>query len=188
MSILRSAVLLATLAAPIAVGAVEASPVRSVPDIEVDRGSLTMVGAVLYRHGTPFSGYAVARQAGRIVSRTPLLEGREHGRAVAWYPNGAKRFEKHYVHGNREGTHRGWWDNGRPQFVYRYVGDLFEGEQVAFYRNGVRSELRHYTNGREEGQQRFWNDAGRVVANYAMVNGKRYGIVGRRDCVPVRGE
>jgi antitoxin component YwqK of YwqJK toxin-antitoxin module len=151
----------------------------------MDRASLAMVGAAFYHDGKPFTGYAVVRNGDRLLSRAPLLKGREHGLAEAWYPNGVKRFEKNYVRGRREGIHRGWWDNGQLQFIHHYADDLFEGEQVAFYRNGVRSELRHYKKGHEEGRQRFWNAEGLVIANYTMASGRRYGIVGRHDCEPV---
>ena len=71
------------------------------------------------------------------------------------------------------------------QFVYRYLHDVFDGEQVAYYKNGVRSELRHYRAGQEEGTQQIWDGQARLTTNYTVKEGRRYGLVGRFDCVTV---
>jgi antitoxin component YwqK of YwqJK toxin-antitoxin module len=144
-------------------------------------------GFVTYR-GRSFSGYVVEHEGGRLLSRSPHAQGKEHGLVEAWYPDGSLRYQKLYRAGHREGTHRGFWPGGKPQFIYHYERDLFEGEQIAFYKNGVRSELRHYRNGREEGQQQFYDGEGRIIANYTFKHGRRYGIVGRFDCVSMVDE
>ena len=71
------------------------------------------------------------------------------------------------------------------QFVRRYDHDLLEGEQAAFFEDGAPAELRHYRDGREEGQQRVYDRKGTVIGNYTFVTGRRYGIVGRFDCISV---
>jgi len=146
---------------------------------------LKNVNGVLMYRGVAFSGHVVERSGERLLSRTPYLNGKEHGLVEAWHPSGSLRHQKLYRSGHREGTHRGFWENGQVQFVYHYERDLFEGEQVAYYKNGVQSELRHYRDGHEEGQQRFYDGEGRLMANYTFKDGKRYGIVGRFDCISV---
>jgi antitoxin component YwqK of YwqJK toxin-antitoxin module len=160
----------------------------AIPDQQIDASRLRMVGAVLLLDGTPFSGYAIEHEGSTLRRRTPLLDGREHGLAEAWYPNGVRRYARTYVNGLREGVHYGFWSDGGLQFAYRYENGLNEGEQVAYYRNGVRSESLHFHEGREEGSQRTWNGEGRLTSNYSIVNGRRYGLVGRMDCVSVRSE
>lgn len=159
-----------------------------VPGVEVPRSALVMHGAVLERNGVPFDGYVVQREHGVVLRRTPYLDGREEGVDEAWYPNGQKRFERSYVGGHREGVHRGFWEDGRVQFVRRYRNDVFDGEQLGFHRDGSRAELLHYEAGREIGQQTIWRADGRVESNYSMLNGRRYGLVGRRDCVSIHAE
>lgn len=156
-----------------------------VPDdaLALDTPGLALVNGVLRFHGRPFSGHVVERDGDRLRSRTPYVDGKQHGVVEAWYPDGSPRYRRIYHLGHREGTHHGFWPDGSPQFVYHYAHDLFEGEQVAFYKSGVQAELRHYSGGREDGQQRFYDGTGRLIGNYTFRNGKRYGIVGRFDCV-----
>ena len=164
-------------------GCEPSSPERTVPASDP---ALRDRNGVLELRGAPFSGWVTEGGAeAPLVGRTPYLHGLRHGRATARYQNGALAYEKLFRHGLREGVHRGFWPDGKPQFVYRYEKDLFAGEQVAYYRNGARAELRHYRDGREEGQQTQWDGEGRVQANYVFRDGKRYGIVGRFDCVTV---
>jgi antitoxin component YwqK of YwqJK toxin-antitoxin module len=168
-------------------------PGPPIPAVTVERGdpALQRRNGVLYlgvrdgQGGAPFSGYLIERAGPRVVARTPFFQGREEGWAYGYYPNGRKRFARFYKEGRKERTHRGWWENGNLQFVYRYQRDAFEGEQVSFYKNGQRAELRHYRAGYEEGQQRAWSGEGQLMANYTFKNGRRYGIVGRFDCVTV---
>ena len=72
--------------------------------------------------------------------------------------------------------------------MHHYKDDLLEGEQVSFHENGREAELRHYRGGREEGLQRLRDPEGRVLANYTFRRGRRYGIVGRFDCISMVGE
>ncbi len=161
--------------------------VETAPERVVSLGDpgLRTRGDLLLQNGKPFSGILVEREPGQLQTRTPYLAGRRHGTAHAYYPDGTLAYEKRYVRGDREGEHRGFWPDGRPQFVYRYERDLFEGEQIAYHESGARSELRHYREGHEEGRQTTWDPAGKIASNYTFKEGKRYGIVGRFDCISV---
>jgi len=176
--------LLATLALALPLTAADARP--PLPELDLRDPSLHYRGDVLLRGEEPFAGFVVERGlAGEVVSRTPYEAGRRHGLARGFHPGGAPAFERTFAGGEREGTHRGTWPNGRPQFVYHYAKDVFDGEQVGYHENGVRAELRHFVAGHEEGQQTTWDSEGRVGVNYTFKGGKRYGIVGRLDCVTV---
>jgi antitoxin component YwqK of YwqJK toxin-antitoxin module len=152
-----------------------------------DAPGLAREAGVLTYRGEPFSGWVIEREGEHLVARSPYLRGKEHGIAAGFYPDGSPRYLRVYEHGRREGTHRGYWQNGLVQYVYRYEGDLLEGEQVAFFKTGAPAELRHYHQGREDGLQRSYDGDGRIVANYTWKNGRRYGIVGRFDCVSMGG-
>jgi len=140
---------------------------------------------VLLHGNTPFSGTLIERADLQLFRKTPYQHGKRHGQALAWYPSGRLAYQKRFRKGDREGTHTGFWPSGQLQFVYRYEHDLFEGEQVSYYKTGQRAELRHYRRGYEEGQQSAWDGEGRLISNYTVKEGKRYGIVGRFDCVSV---
>lgn len=43
-----------------------------------------------------------------------------NGRYREWYENGQKRFEGHYVDGERQGPWTEWYENGQKRFEGRY--------------------------------------------------------------------
>lgn len=61
-------------------------------------------------------------------------------------------------------------------------------ERRTFYPNGRRYEVRHFFNGKEEGLQQAWTEDGTLYINYEMRNGRRYGFVNARPCVPVEAQ
>lgn len=162
----------------------------SIPDETIARDAVGIerVRGVLRYRGEAFSGYVVEVADGAVLSRTPYLQGREHGLAVGFHPGGSRRYERLYRLGQREGIHRAFRRDGRVQSVHRYRHDLLEGEQAAFHESGAPAELTHYREGREEGLQRFYDESGRITANYTFRNGRRYGIVGRIDCISTVGK
>ena len=147
---------------------------------------LQNVNGILYLAGAEYSGHLAERELDGSTSRTPYVDGKRHGLAQGWYSGGKLAWQRAFRWGNREGIAKGWWPNGQPQFRRHYRADLFEGEQWAWYESGAQFEVRRYVAGREEGRQTAWAEDGRVVANYVFKDGKRYGIVGRFDCVTVR--
>lgn len=157
------------------------------PEQTIEQGDPTLHdrNGVLLHGDTLFSGTLIERADLQLFRKTPYQHGKRHGQALAWYPSGRLAYQKRFRKGDREGTHTGFWPSGQPQFVYRYEHDLFEGEQVSYYKTGQRAELRHYRHGYEEGQQSAWDGEGRLISNYTVKEGKRYGIVGRFDCVSV---
>lgn len=147
----------------------------SVPDVTVskDAPGLEQSGGVLRRDGAPFSGYVVEKAGSVVVSRTPYLQGKEHGLAEGFHADGSLRYERHYRFGHREGMHRSFWQNGRVQSVELWSHDLLEGEQRAYHENGAPAELRHYHDGQEDGLQRLYDKDGRVVASYTFQQGRQ---------------
>jgi antitoxin component YwqK of YwqJK toxin-antitoxin module len=139
-------------------------------------------GVSWYR-GAPLTGTVVEREGPRTISHTPYVAGREHGVVEAWYPRGALRTQRLYRFGLREGTHRGFYENGQLQFVSSYRNDLLEGDATVYFEDGRIAELRHYLAGREDGRQRVYDRVGKLIANYVFKDGRRYGIVGRFDCI-----
>ena len=40
----------------------------------------------------------------------------------------------------------------------------------------------HYKNGKEVGSQRLWKADGSIKANYEVVGGERFGLIGLKKC------
>jgi hypothetical protein len=160
-----------------------------VPSVVLDASDpgLRDANGVLLWRGSPWSGQVQEHAGPRVTRTTGYLDGLRHGDMRVWHANGTLAQQRFFRHGKREGVHRGWWPNGRLQFVRQYHHDEYDGEQQAFYETGAAFETRHYRDGHEDGQQTQWTASGRVLANYVFKGGKRYGIVGRFDCVTVHG-
>lgn len=154
------------------------------PALDQGDPALRTVNGVLLYAGAPLTGSVIER-SDVLFRKTPFRKGLRHGEAQAWHPSGRLAYRRLFRYGQREGIHKGYWPSGQLQFEYRYVNDLFEGEQVGYYKTGQRAELRHYRKGQEEGVQKTWDAEGRLTSNYTVKEGRRYGLVGRFDCVSV---
>jgi hypothetical protein len=62
--------------------------------------------------------------------------------------------------------------------------DVRNGEFRTWHSNGQLAEVRRYVNGREEGLQQSWTADGVLYLNYEVRDGRRYGLVNSRPCLP----
>jgi len=44
----------------------------------------------------------------------------------------------------------------------------------------------NFKNGYEEGSQKVWYDNGKIKSNYTIKNGRRYGLLGTKNCINVK--
>ena len=109
-----------------------------------------------------------------------------HELRVQYYPSGALRWQRAFVHGVKDGIHQGWWENGQKQFEYQFRNGNYEGDAKEWYRDGALAALRHYENGVEAGLQREWRENGTLYVNYEVRDGKQYGIINSRLCYSVK--
>ena len=110
------------------------------------------------------------------------MNGRLHGWEYKWYPGGKLAEQRFYVNGKKEGIHEGWRADGSKRFEYHFSGDEHEGVLKEWFDNGTLARLFHYSKGHEDGRQQMWWEDGRVRANYIVVNGERFGLVGQKLC------
>lgn len=61
-------------------------------------------------------------------------------------------------------------------------------ERRTFYPDGRPYEVRHFFNGKEEGLQQAWTEDGTLYINYEMRQGRRYGFINARPCLPVEAQ
>ena len=157
------------------------------PDITVDAGDTCLHNAngTWIKMKVPYNGYIIEKQKGIIISKIPVINGKENGTAIGWYISGKRKYERSFINGQREGIHKGWYPNNSVSFIYMFHNDKFEGEQKTYYESGHPWQTLHYSNGYEEGKQKSWSDSGRVVNNFTVKNGKLYGVIGRYDCMSV---
>ncbi|RYF70822.1 MAG: hypothetical protein EOO39_15005 [Cytophagaceae bacterium] len=139
----------------------------------------------LYK-GQPFSGYMVEKERnGQTVYKLPVLDGRENGLAMGWYNTGEKLLERLFVDGKKEGPFRQWWPNGKLRYLFQFRNDKYEGIQRVYFPTGKKREASTYLAGEQAGPQRVWDETGKLVSNYTIRNGRTYGIVSIKSCLPV---
>ena len=100
----------------------------------------------------------------------------------SFFPSGKIREIRHVRNGVREGLQTAFWENGKKRFEYTAVNDAYEGELKEWAENGQLFHLAHYKNGQEDGVQKMWHANGKIRSNFVIINGRRYGLLGTKNC------
>lgn len=60
--------------------------------------------------------------------------------------------------------------------------DEYTGDFKEWIASGLLIKHFHYKNGQEDGSQQLFYENGKIKANYVIINGKRYGLLGTKNC------
>lgn len=104
------------------------------------------------------------------------------GRIKKWYSANQVMEERHYSEGRKNGRQVSFWENGNKKFEFVAKNDAYEGEMKEWTIDGKLIHLANFVNGQEEGTQKLWYDNGKIRANYVIIKGKRYGLLGTKNC------
>lgn len=149
--------------------------------------NLVLVNGVLEFKKEPLTGRLISNYAnGNLKSEIFYEEGKKNGSEKYWLENGDLAQERFYINGLKTGIHSAWWDLETPKFVYHFNNQgEFDGEVKEWYRSGQLYMRFNYKKGKESGSQRLWKIDGSVKANYEVVNGERFGLIGLKKCYQV---
>ncbi len=154
--------------------------------ISVTDSNFSIRQDTLFYEDKRFCGNLYGLSPGRdTVLLESYLNGLKEGICKRWYENKQLQEERFYIAGVKEGLHVGWWENGKPQYQFGISKDAYEGTFKAWNHEGLLIKDFHYRNGQEEGRQVLWYDDGKIKANYIIKNGRRYGLLGTKNCVNV---
>lgn len=109
-------------------------------------------------------------------------EGQLHGTQKKWYAKNKLLEIREYQFGRKNGKQLSFWENGNKRFEFVAVNDACEGELNEWDENGNLIHLAHFRNGQEEGEQKMWYENGKIRANYIIKDGRRYGLLGTKNC------
>lgn len=138
--------------------------------------------------GAPFTGIVRDHApSGSVAAELPLLDGRPHGLVRHWFEDGRLERAGVFWRGAKVGRHRAWWRDGTLRFEAAYRDDAYHGSYRTWYEGGQPYELRHFDHGREAGLQRSWTEDGQLYLNYEVRDGRRYGYINAKPCLPVTG-
>jgi antitoxin component YwqK of YwqJK toxin-antitoxin module len=109
-------------------------------------------------------------------------DGLLSGLTRKWFTNGTVMELRNYKNGKKNGRQTVFWENGNKKFEFTALDDAPEGEMKEWNMEGDLIHLANYLNGQEEGTQQLWYDNGKIRANYVIRNGRRYGLLGTKNC------
>jgi antitoxin component YwqK of YwqJK toxin-antitoxin module len=138
----------------------------------------------LYYKNAKYSGYIFDQfENGDSAFLGTYLNGIEEGVLKKWYPNNQLAEYRLYHAGKKVGKHIGFWENGQPKFEFNFIEGELHGVANEWYRNGKAYKSFHYKMGYENGSQKMWWENGVIRANYAVKQGRRYGLIGLKLCM-----
>lgn len=138
---------------------------------------------VVFLNNKKFAGFLYELNLNKdTVLIEGYIDGLLSGVCKKWYSNKQLMEERHYVSGQKNGKQIAFWQNGNKRFEFFAKNDAYEGELKEYSENGHLFHLANYVNGQEEGSQKMWYENGKIRANYFIRNGKRYGLLGTKNC------
>lgn len=144
---------------------------------------ITILNDVVYFNKQRYSGILYELNPNKdTVSSEGFINGQLTGICKKWYPNKQLMELRNYTNGRKNGKQVAYWQNGNKRFEFTAKNDASEGELREWTFDNKLSHLAHFKNGQEEGSQQLWYDNGKIRANYVIRNGKRYGLLGTKNC------
>ena len=117
---------------------------------------------VYYYFDDPYTGTLIELDSNNICTAEIALEnGIKNGESVYFFPDGKIKRTAEYKNG------------------------VYHGEVVQYFQNGKILSKFNYTDGNEEGFQQMWKSDGRLKVNYQVINGRKYGLTGVKNCLNV---
>ena len=145
---------------------------------------IQIINGVLHYKNSPYNGLLVTYYTDKTLkSKVPYAKGRKQGVERHWFENGMLALERSYTEGVKLGTHRAWWIKGNLKFEYHFNEEgAYHGQVREWYLSGQIFREFNYHNGKEIGSQRLWKSNGNVKANYTVLKGDRFGLIGLKKC------
>lgn len=135
----------------------------------------------------PYNGYRYALYQDRqdTIMVSSYADGLEHGTWRKYHENGMRMEIRRFVYGKKEGEMHTWWENGQLQSTLQFRNDEYEGTCREWNREGKPIREMNYHMGHENGDQKQWYDDGSIRSNYTIKNGRRFGLLGTKNCINV---
>lgn len=148
--------------------------------------ALSYQNGYLIFNGNPYTGEVLQNHLnGKIRSQKYFLEGKENGVWREYFADGKLRLQREYKAGKKIGILKEWWGESILKREYSFAEDEYEGLCREWNEEGRLVKEMHYEKGYEVGLQRVWFDSGEIKSNYLMKNGRRFGLLGTKNCTNV---
>jgi len=158
----------------------------AVPLVFVSKQSprLAIKNDTVFLGANKFNGYlySLYPDSNDTLSVESYATGILHGISKKWFSNKQLAEERNYQYGQKSGRQNGFWENGNKRFEFTAEKDFNQGVSREWMVNGMLFHLGNYENGQEEGKQQLWYENGKIRANYVIIKGRRYGLLGTKNC------
>jgi len=161
---------------------------QTIPSIynNSQNGDFNEKNGVMYCNDVLFSGFVVTLFSnGDTNSVIGYLNGLKENTSRIWWDNKQWREVRVYHLNKKIGEHTGWFENGTMRFKYQFGSDVYDGTVEEWFADGKRATLFNYESGYEMGLQQAWYADGKYKFNYEVVNGRKYGLTGVKNCESV---
>ena len=148
---------------------------------------LKAVNGTLYLNDTLFSGtvYAIFPGTYDTAAIMNFSNGAEDGIWKKYFAGNTLEETRQFKQGKKIGEYTAWWPNGKKRLQYRFAAGEYEGTCYEWNENGQLVKEANYKAGHEDGLQKIFYDNGKIHSNFIVVNGRRYGLLGTKNCVNV---
>lgn len=142
---------------------------------------------VLFYNDLPYNGIIKTFDEVNQTNNTAhYLNGKKDGEERKFFQNESLAEIRFYKTGKKIGTHKSWFENGQQKFEYPYSKKgFYNGTLKEWYANGQQVKEFNYVEGKESGTQKMWLSNGNIRANYTVINGERFGLIGLKKCYSV---
>lgn len=148
---------------------------------------ITMNNGQLFIANKPFTGslFTLHPNSKDTAVIENYVNGKEDGEWKKFYASNKVKEKRFFTNGQKTGEYIAWWENGNKQLHYFFLADEYEGTCKEWNEAGMLNKIMNYKKGHEEGQQQWWYDNGKIKANYIIKDGRRYGLLGTKNCINV---
>lgn len=155
--------------------------------LNIATANFTIVEGIAHVNGLPFSGtiYLLYPNTTDTAEVRNYLLGNENGEWRKYYAGGKLREKRSFVNGQKTGPYLVWWQNGTKQQAYLFKKDAYEGVCREWSESGIMIKEMNYSKGYEAGAQKAWWDNGKIKSNYIIKEGRRFGLLGTKNCINV---
>ncbi|MEI6264615.1 MAG: toxin-antitoxin system YwqK family antitoxin [Sphingobacteriia bacterium] len=160
---------------------------RTILLVNQSDSSIRNQNGILYQKNQLFTGriYGLYPSSADTAAIQEFENGLENGEWKKWYPGHQIKEIRFFENGKKIGLYTIYWENGKKQLEYHFVNDEYEGLCREWNEAGNITREMNYVKGHEEGSQKWWYDNGKIKANYVIINGRRFGLLGTKNCVNV---
>jgi antitoxin component YwqK of YwqJK toxin-antitoxin module len=154
------------------------------PFVAASSSAVSLINDVVIYQGNRFTGYLfqLAPNQKDTLSLARYKDGLLDGVSKKWFKNKQLMEQREFKLGQKNGLQIAFWENGNKRFEFIAKADAYEGELKEWTVDGSLFHLANFVNGQEEGVQKLWYENGKIRANYVVIKGRRYGLLGTKNC------